>query len=297
MLVWIPITIAAAFFQNLRFMLQKQLKDRLSTLGVTVSRFLYAAPMAWIVLALLLFRDDMAWPGITLEFLLYGAIGGIAQIVATAMLVALFSLKNFAVGVTFIKTETVMTAILSGLILGEFVGTEGWLAILVTVIGVLLISGVPATGNLLRNLVSRPALIGIGAGVVFALASIAYRAASLALEQGGFLIRAAVSLAVVTTFQTIVMVVWMAIREPGEISNVMRNWRICVWVGLTGMLGTLGWFSAFTLQNAAYVKALGQIELVFTLIASYFFFGERSTRSELAGIGFIAAGILILVLV
>lgn len=297
MFVWIPITIAAAFFQNIRLMLQKQLKDRLSTLGVTVSRFLYAAPLAWVLLALLLTREDMSWPGITPEFLVYGAIGGVAQIVATAMLVALFSLKNFAVGVTFIKTETVMTAILSGLILGEFVGTGGWVAIGVTVIGVLLISGIPKTGNLLKNLVSRPALIGIGAGVIFALASIGYRAATLALEQGNFLIRAAVALAVVTTFQTVVMIIWMMVREPGEIANVLRHWRICIWVGLTGMLGTLCWFSAFTLQNAAYVKALGQIELVFTLIASYFFFGERSTRAELAGMAFIVAGILILVLV
>ena len=297
MFIWIPITIAAAFFQNLRFMLQKQLKSRLSTLGVTVSRFLYAAPMAWIILALFLSRDGTKWPGITSEFLIYGAIGGVAQIVATAMLVALFSLKNFAVGVTFIKTETMMTAILSGLILGEFIGPGGWVAILITVVGVLLISGVPETGNLLRNLVSRPALIGVGAGVIFALASIAYRAASLALEQGDFLIRATVSLAVVTTFQTIIMVIWMAIREPGEILNVLRHWRICVWVGLTGMLGTLGWFSAFTLQNAAYVKALGQIELVFTLFASYFFFGERSTKAELTGIAFVVAGILILVLI
>ena len=44
--LWIPITVAAAFFQNLRSALQKHLKGRLSTAGATYSRFCYAVPFA-----------------------------------------------------------------------------------------------------------------------------------------------------------------------------------------------------------------------------------------------------------
>ena len=62
------------------------------------------------------------------------------------------------------------------------------------------------------------------------------------------------------------------------------------------MLGSLGWFTAFTLQNAAYVKVLGQIELVFTVLASVFFFKEKISAAEGVGILLIVAGILILVL-
>ena len=51
-----------------------------------------------------------------------------------------------------------------------------------------------------------------------------------------------------------------------------------------------------TLENAAYVRAVGQIELVFTLVASYFFFRERSTALELAGIVLVVGGIVILLL-
>jgi len=51
-----------------------------------------------------------------------------------------------------------------------------------------------------------------------------------------------------------------------------------------------------TIQNAAYVRALGQIELIFTFAASYLFFQEKSSRNELVGIGLVTAGILILVL-
>jgi uncharacterized membrane protein len=45
----------------------------------------------------------------------------------------------------------------------------------------------------------------------------------------------------------------------------------------------LGWFTAFALQTAAYVKALGQIELVFTFLFSAFWLRERSSRKEIAG--------------
>jgi hypothetical protein len=41
---WIAITIAAAFFQNLRSALQQYLTDRLSAEGATYVRFLYALP-------------------------------------------------------------------------------------------------------------------------------------------------------------------------------------------------------------------------------------------------------------
>ena len=62
------------------------------------------------------------------------------------------------------------------------------------------------------------------------------------------------------------------------------------------MVGSIGWFTAFTLENAAYVRAVGQIELVFTFIASVFFFRERTNRPELLGIALIVVAILILVL-
>jgi drug/metabolite transporter (DMT)-like permease len=67
-------------------------------------------------------------------------------------------------------------------------------------------------------------------------------------------------------------------------------------VGIAGMVASAAWFTAFTIQNAAYVRALGQIELVFTFIVSVFFFKEKSNRMEVFGIGAIIAGILILLL-
>ena len=43
--LWIPLTIAAAFFQNIRSALQKDLKGKLSILGAAYVRFVYALPV------------------------------------------------------------------------------------------------------------------------------------------------------------------------------------------------------------------------------------------------------------
>jgi drug/metabolite transporter (DMT)-like permease len=296
---WIPITLSAAFFQNLRSALQRHLKGRLSTTGATFSRFAYAAPLALVyVLALAsLTGEDLPAPNPT--FLAYAALGGLAQITATALLLYSFSFRNFAVGTTFSKTETVPTAIFGILILGDPLGLGAVLAIVISLLGVMAISlastRMSFTG-LLTSWTEKPALIGLASGALFGISAISYRGASLSLGGQSFLIRAAYTLACVTVFQTLVMALYMRAREPGQLSAVFRSWRVSVWAGVTGMIASAGWFTAMTIQNAAYVRALGQIELVFTFAAAIFFFHERPNRTEVIGILLVIGGILLLLL-
>lgn len=293
--LWIPITIAAAFLQNLRFMLQKHVKGRLSTFGATFARFVWAAPLAaGLVGALLAHRGD-SLPGMPGAFFGFAALGGLTQIIATALVVALFSARNFAVGVSFSKTETVQTALFSILILSESASASALFAMVVSLVGVVLIAVQP--GKLLgEGLFNRSALLGVLSGAMFGISAVSYRSASLSLESGDFVIRAALTLAVVTLMQTIAMWVYLALREPGELARVFSAWRVTVWVGVTGMAGSLAWFAAMTLQNAAYVRALGQIELVFTFAASTLVFREKSTLREIAGILILTGGILMLLI-
>ena len=297
--LWVPITIAAAFLQNLRSALQKHLKGSLSTYGATFCRFVYAAPLAIVYAALLGEGYGFEWPDPNLRFALFAMLGGVAQITATALLVHLFSLRNFAVGTTYSKTETVQTAIFGLVILGEPVSPAAAFAIGISLAGVTAIS-VARSALTLRNLLlgwtGRAAFVGMLSGTFFGLSAVAYRAASLSLGGEGFLMQAAFTLACVLVFQTVLMAVWIRVREPGELTRVFRRWRTASLVGVAGMVGSAGWFTAMTLENAAYVRALGQVELVFTFIASYFFFRERSTGLELAGIALIVAGIVILLL-
>jgi drug/metabolite transporter (DMT)-like permease len=297
--LWIPITIAAAFFQNLRSALQKHLKGRLTNTGATFSRFAYAAPLALLYVTVLAALTGEEVPRPHATFVLYAVVGGLAQITATALLLYSFSFRNFAVGTTYSKTETVQTAIFGILILGDPLGLGAALAIVISLLGVMTIS-VASTRmsllGLLTSLAEKPALVGIASGAFFGISAISYRGASLSLGDQGFLIRAAYTLACVTAFQTLVMAIYMRLREPGQVSAVFRSWRVSAWAGVTGMIASAGWFTAMTIQNAAYVRALGQIELVFTFAASIFLFHERPNRTEVTGILLVIAGILILLL-
>ncbi len=297
--LWIPISIAAAFSQNLRFMLQKHLKATgLTTAGATFSRFLFAAPLAAALLAFYLSQTGAEMPLTSARFWIFACLGGVAQILATMLVVALFAERNFAVGITFKKTEVIQTALFGLIILGEGISGNGLFAIIVGLVGVIVLADPPKSSGLRwhQRIFNRASVYGLGAGALFGFSGIAYRGASLALGDHGFFLRAVFTLMCVTTFQTIAMALYLRFREPGEISRVAQNWRITSLVGLTGMLGSLGWFTAFTLQNAAYVKALGQVELVFTFLASYFIFKERSTWREMAGIGLVIVSIILLVL-
>ena len=92
------------------------------------------------------------------------------------------------------------------------------------------------------------------------------------------------------------MGIYLKLIEPGQITKILHNWRPSLTVGIAGALGSICWFTAFTVQNAAYVRALGQIELIFTFIASIVFFREKTKINEVIGICLITLSIIILLL-
>ncbi|MBD3788005.1 MAG: EamA family transporter, partial [Sphingomonadales bacterium] len=108
--------------------------------------------------------------------------------------------------------------------------------------------------------------------------------------------RAIVTLACVTLAHSLGMALWLRFFEPGEISRVLGAWRRTIWVGVAGILGSAGWFSAFALQGAAWVRAVGQVEMVFTLLASVLIFRERLSARERAGIALVIAALIVIVL-
>ncbi|SHH93420.1 DMT family transporter [Marivita hallyeonensis] len=297
--LWIVASVAAALFQTVRFMLQKVLSmDVLTTAGSTFSRFAYAAPAAALVTALYLWHQDLSFPALDLSFWGFAWLGAISQILATVCVVALFRQRNFAVGITFKKTEVIQTAIVGALLFGDAVSFVGWIAILIGLFGVLLLSRAPGLDHgVWKSLTSRATLLGLTSGFFFAFSGTSYRAASLTIDSEDAVYRALITLACVTASQFIGMALWLRWREPGQVTAVWRARRVAVWVGLTSMAGSAGWFLAFTLQTAAYVQAVGQIELIFSLMASVLFFKERITARELIGIGFLALSILTFVLV
>lgn len=297
--LWILVTLAAAVFQTVRFMLQKFLATAtLSAAGATFSRFIYSWPFIIGLLAVYFAVTGSGWPQIGNAFWVYGLLGASTQILATVCVVLLFKQRNFAVGITFKKTEVIQTVLVGWLLLGEGVSWLGFAAIALGIIGLLLLSGkAGAQGIRLSDLGNRAAGLGIASGVLFAFSAVSYRGASLLVVADDPILRAGVTLAVVVTMQTAIMLVWLSLREPGEIKAVWDARRVAVWIGVTSMGGSLCWFVAFTLQNAAYVKALGQVELILSVAATTLFFKEKITRREWAGMAVLVASIFMLILV
>ncbi|MEX0693268.1 MAG: DMT family transporter [Rhodospirillales bacterium] len=298
--IWIPITIVAAFCQNLRSALQKHLKGKLSTGGATYVRFFYAWPFALLYVFGLHTWGGMPLPDINGLFLVYCVLGGLSQIIFTGLLVWLFSFRNFAVGTTFSKTETVQVALLGFLLLGDTLSTGALLAIIISVIGVMTMSLAQTNitlKTLFSGLVEKSTLIGLASGLFLGASVVFFRGASLQLHYDGYIMSAAYTLAVSVVIQTVLMGLYLLWREPGQMTAVLVNWKWSLAVGVAGVLGSIAWFSAFTLENAALVRAVGQIELVFTFIASAVFFREKSTRLEIAGILLVIAGILLILYV
>jgi len=300
--LWIWATLAATVFQTIRFALQKHLSTTtLTTAGATFARFAYSAPRLAVALALWLAATHTGLPQVTGRFWAMGAIGGAAQILATLCVVALFKTRNFAVGITFKKTEVVQAALVGWIVLGEGVSPLGLAAIFIGLIGVLALSKPPQQGasagrSFGAGLLSRASALGLASGLLFAVSGVTYRAATLDVASDAPLLRAAVTLSAVTLMQFAAMSLWLRLFERGQISAVWAARRKALWIGLMSLGGSYGWFIAFTLQTAAYVKALGQIELILSLLVSVFVFRERTGLREAAGMALIVASVLLLVL-
>ena len=297
--LWIPLTIGAAFFQNIRSALQKHLSGKLSTLGAAYVRFLYALPIALIYLIGLAAYTDKPLPDISSQFLLYAVLGGICQIMFTVFLLWLFSFRNFAVGTTLSKLETIMVAIFGLLLLGDTLTSAVVIAISVSALGLIVLSvgqSKLSVANALTGLGQKSTLIGLGCAAWLGLSVVLFRAAALSLQHDQFLIAAAFTLFIVLVIQTLVMGISLALRDFEEFKKVFIYWRPACLVGISGGVASIGWFSAFTLQNASYVRALGQIELVFTFIVTLFWFREKVGRAEVLGIALIMGSIIILLL-
>lgn len=294
---WIPITIAAAAAQTIRFMVQKHLASgTLTATGATLARFLYSAPLAAAFAFAYAQARDIPIAAPDPAFWAYAVSGGIAQILATVCVVALFAHRNFAVGITYKKTEVILTAIVGWLILGDRISLLGGAAILIGFLGVLWLSDEKQDSQRWR-IFNRAAALGLLSGVFFAISAVGYRGAVLSIEAGDTAFRAAITLAIVTLMQTALLVGWLIWRDRAELAAVVRSWRTSALVGLFSLIGSFCWFAAFSLQNAAYVFALGQVELIFSIVAATLWFRERITRRELAGMTVLTVSIILLVVV
>ena len=288
---WIIITIGAAFLQNLRSLLQRRLAGKLSVNGASFVRFVYALPFAWVYASWVM--NDQVLHTLTTPFFGYCLIGGVAQMFATSALLASMVDSNFAVGTALSKTETLQAALLGFILFGESLTWIMLIGITISFVGVVFLSGKSSIRELLSG--KRAVVLGLLAGIGFALSAVGYRAASLSLAQGDAVERAAATLAVALAMQVVLMGLFLAIREPGQLGDVWRARRAGVWVGLVGAGASAGWFTAMTMVSAALVRAVAQVELLFTFVTAVWILREKITFKHILGAVLIIGGILLLI--
>ena len=132
---WILWTLLAACMQSVRTATQKQLTAHVSAEGATLVRYLYGIPFILVYLGILLSQSQSADPYFNLTFVLCVIGAGVLQVVATVLLIRLFTLRNFAVGSTYARSEIVMTAVLGIVLFADMVSLVGGLGILVCSVG------------------------------------------------------------------------------------------------------------------------------------------------------------------
>ena len=298
--LWIIITVAAAFLQNIRSSLQKHLKNVMGSTGATFVRFGFGVPFACLYWCILIYWFEYQLPEFNFRFFLWATIASFAQIFATFLLVYLFSFRNFTVGTAYSRTEPAQTAIFALILFGEKLSPGSIMAIAISIVGVMMISVARSAVTLktvFTSVLSRTALIGLGSGTLFGLSAVGYRTAALSVEHEFFMVQASTTLVYAIMLQTLAMLIWIVLRQRDELPKIIKAWKPALAVGFVGATASFGWFTAFTLQQAALVKVVAQIEMLFTFASSIFFFREKINRLEIIGCILITTGIILLVLI
>jgi len=297
--IWVGATLLAGLFQCWRTALQQKLRGQLSVNAAAVVRYLYGVPfgVAFVLLYLGIFGGSLSSP--SWLYLFYCVLGGFGQIIGTNLLIMSFGHRGFAVGTAYSKTEAVQAAFIALIFLGESFAPLAWLGIAVSVGGTLYLSlagRVTSLREILAATMQPSAIYGLGAGLAFALCALAIRAATMTLDGPDATLRALETLVVINTLQTLMQGGWLVATEPSSIPALFRTWRSSVQVGALSASGSACWFTGFAYAPVALVRAVGQVEILFTLLFSRFFLKERMKRTDIIGALTVVAGVVLVLL-
>lgn len=278
-MTWILLTLFAAFMQAVRNALQKSLSQHLSSLGVALARFIFAWPLALIYLILLYHHIPPEKSAhFSTNYYLYILGAGLAQIIATLFMVALFRLKNYAIGVGLARSEAILAAIIAFSFLNVRLNISAWIGIILGTIAIFLLSG-----SRLRYLSWKVIGCGLASGLGFALTSLWVREAALCLNQDPWHAAAWVLFSVIF-FQTLLLTTGLAIAQKNTLKKLWAHRKNVFLTSLVSCLGSFAWFSAMRLEEVALVKTLGQIEILFMLAISHYFFKEKLQKAHWFGL-------------
>jgi drug/metabolite transporter (DMT)-like permease len=285
---WVFFTLSAVVLQTFRNALQSKLSANMSTSGVTLARFLFAPPIALIYLLLLYIFSNQDIPEFSLKFVLLVLLASVMQISATSLMVILFKKKNFSVGAGLAKSEALVAGVLGTVFFGSQLSLFGWIGILVGAAAIFVLSGGGRKGQLSIKTV----IIGLACGTCFALTSLFVREASHLLNVP-FPHSAAWVLVWVLCIQTTLLVSYIAVKNRSTFIALKNNVKMTLATSIISCFGTICWFSAVSLHHVAYVKTLGQVEVLLTMLVAIFWLKNKVQKHEILGLLLIAAAAIL----
>jgi drug/metabolite transporter (DMT)-like permease len=287
--LWAVFTVIAAAAQTVRNATQRELTATLGTAGATHVRFLFGLPFAIVFLLAVLAATGVALPAPSVAYWPWVLQGALAQIAATALMLAAMSDRSFVVIYAYIKTEPVQVALFGLILLGDVLTLPMVAAIMIATTGVVVMALKPGT-----SMGVKATLIGLAAGGMFGLSAVGFRGAILSLDLPSYLMAATFTLAIGLVIQCVLLSAWLWLRDPKVLTAIAHNWRPSLLAGFLGALASQFWFLAFALATAASVRTLALVEVLFAQAISSFVFGQTTTRREAIGIVLIVIGVAVL---
>lgn len=271
-MLWIPITALAATLQVARNALQRGLLADAGAWGATLVRFLFGLPFALIfaVMATVLTSGEAAH--ISLWFFVFCAIGGLAQILATAAVLVSMQRSSFALGTAFQQSGIPIAAVI-GLAFGDQLHPLAWAGLVLATVGLFVLAWPRQGPSIPRDWT--PAILGTTAGALFALSSNCYRQASHILDQQHPAFAAMWTVVAVQAIQSVMLGGWLLARDRRALAAVMRGWRQSIPAGFFGGAASALWFTAFAMAPAGPVRAVGVVEMPVAALAGNRLFKER----------------------
>ena len=291
--LWVVFTVLAAAGQTARNAMQRELTAALGTVGATHVRFLFGFPFALLFLAGVLIATGSPLPQPRLVFIPWVLVGALAQILATALMLAAMNDRSFVVTIAYIKTEAVQAALFGLIFLGDPLTVGMIIAIVVATAGVVMMSFKSAGDAVQGGL--RPTALGLAAGAMFALSATGYRGAILSLEHPNFVVAATFTVTVGLVLQAALLTLYLALRDRAVLGAIARAWKPSLFAGFMGATASEFWFLAFALTSVANVRTLALIEVLFAQGISFFLLRQATTRRDALGMSLIVAGVALLI--
>ena len=293
---WVLATFTAAFGQALRSVIQKRYRQELGLYGSAYVRFLYGFP-ASLFLLILIFQDyDVRTLHLPVEFYFWLVPAAIVQILFTIILGKAFEQRNFATSIALSKTDAIQAALFELILLSLVPDIKVVIAISISFLGVYIISLSRNKGSAETDWRQKANSVALGllAGLALGGCSVFFRIAMDYLPFLDVLHRAVLTSFLAVAIQALIMGAALLIWRKGEFFACLASWRVSFFAGTVAAITTFMWFVAFSLIGVAPVRMLGQVEIIFSMAFSFWFFKEQIGKTEILGIAFIVTSVWIL---